>query len=305
MIPDLVRKVKIALPGACGELVQGIYMGSPCLVSCPIDMMVEIEVSVSTGTGKVLLPESMPKTERAVQRALIHFKRSDIDVVVRRSKALPEARGYASSTADILATLFGLARSLQESISAKEATKLAISIEPTDSLAWEDLTLLSYRDGEVIQPLGKISELDVLILDWCRRVDTLTFNSAAHNGIPSELVPVYNEVFSMLFKGIAERDVDLMGQAASLSARMHQKILFKPELDEVFKLAEDVDSPGVCVAHSGSLIGVLLKTGESKEKETIRDYIVSRLPGEPLYSLHAVVEGGPRYISDKSKCLVI
>ncbi len=62
MIPALVRKVKIALPGACGELVQGIYMDSPCLVSCTIDMMVEIEVSVSTGTGKVLLPESMPKT---------------------------------------------------------------------------------------------------------------------------------------------------------------------------------------------------------------------------------------------------
>ncbi len=86
---------------------------------------------------------------------MIHFERRDIDVVVRKSKALPEARGYASSTADILATLFGLARTLQESISAKEATKLAISIEPTDSLAWEDLTLLSYRDGKVIQPLEK------------------------------------------------------------------------------------------------------------------------------------------------------
>ncbi len=109
----------------------------------------------------------------------------------------------------------------------------------------------------------------------------------------------------MLFKGIAERDVDLIGQATSLSARVHQKILFKPELDEVFKLAEDVDSPGICVAHSGSLLGVLLKTGESEEKEKIRDYIVSHLPGEPLHSLHAVVGGGPRYISDKSKCLFI
>ncbi len=302
MISGSIRRVRVALPGACGELVQGMYQERPCLVSCPIDRMVEIEVTVSPGSGRVAVPVSMPKTQQAVRRALKCFNRQDMDVEIRRNQALPEAKGYASSTADILAALFGTAKALKEAISAEKAIKLAISVEPTDSLAWEGLALLAYRDGNFMMPLNDPPPLNVLVLDWGGTVDTLAFNRAKSNNVQPKLSPVHKEAFALLLEGMAERDPDLIGQAASLSAEAHQRILSKPQLDGVMKLAKDAAAPGVCVAHSGSLIGVLLRTGEAEETKKIIDYIVSRLPGKPEYNLYAVVGGGPRYIQEEIKC---
>ena len=294
-----MRKVGVAVPGACGELVQGTLDGVPCLVSCPIDRMAELEVVVTPGSGRLTAPTSMPKTRRAVQLALVALGRPDVDVRIERRHGLPEAKGYASSTADILAALFGLGRALGELVSAERATLLALEVEPTDSLAWDGLALLAHRDGQSMELLGLPPRLCVLVLDWGGKVHTLEFNRADHRAALRHLGSLHQEAFAMLRAGISSGDDGLIGRAATLSARAHQRILFKPQLDAVVKLAKAVGAPGACVAHSGTLIGVLLRPQDATDAV---NYIVSRLPDEPAYDLHRVVAGGPRYIEETVRC---
>lgn len=155
---------------------------------------------------------------------------------IERRRGLPEAKGYASSTADILATLFGLGRTLGEWISAERATRMALEVEPTDSFAWEMLSLLAHRDGRLMEPLGPPPPLCVLVLDWGGKVDTLEFNRADHRATLRRLVPPHREAFAMLRAGVASGDVELIGKAATLSPKAHQRILFKPQLEVVMKL---------------------------------------------------------------------
>jgi len=294
-----VRKVVVAVPGACGELVQGTLDGVPCLVSCPIDRMAEVVVVATPGSGRVRVPATMPKTRWAVQLALAALGRQDVDVRVERRRGLPEAKGYASSTADILAALFGLGRALGERISAEWATHLALELDPTDSLAWHGLALLAHRDGQLMEPLGPPPSLCVLVLDWGGVVYTLEFNRADHRVVLRWLSPLHREAFAMLRAGVASGDVELIGRAATLSAQAHQRILFKPQLEVVAKLAKAVGAPGVCVAHSGTLIGVLLRPQGATEAA---DYILSHLPHKPAHGLHRVVWGGPRYVEETALC---
>ena len=106
-------------------------------------------------------------------------------------------------------------------------------------------------------------------------------------------------VLAMLRGGVASEDIGLIGRASTLSAQAHQCILYKPQLDMVVELANAVGAPGVCVAHSGTLIGVLLPTQGAADTAA---YILSRLPGEPMHCLHSLVQGGPRSIQQVSPC---
>lgn len=294
-----MRKVIVAVPGACGELVQGTLDGVPCLVSCPIDRRAELELTTTPGEGRITTPATMPKTRRALQLALAALGRWDVDVKVERRCGLPEAKGYASSTADILAALFGLGRALGERISPEWATRLALRVEPTDSLAWDGLALLAHRDGKLMKPLEPPPPLCVLALDWGGTVDTLEFNRADRRAALRHLAPLHREAFAMLRAGIALGDIELIGRAATLSAQAHQRILFKPQLEAVVRLAKAVGAAGVCVAHSGTLIGVLLRPRDATDAAA---YIISHLPDVSAYSLHRVIGGGPRYIEREPLC---
>ena len=61
-----------------------------------------------------------------------------------------------------------------------------------------------------------------------------------------------------------------MGKGASLSAGASQHILEKRQLPRVAEFAESVGAVGVCVAHSGTIIGVLLDARERRGKSTFR-----------------------------------
>ena len=66
------RAVRVALPGTCGELVQGTLDGEPCLISCPIDYYSSVEVRFQPQGGWTV-PEHAPKTRAALQAGLAYL----------------------------------------------------------------------------------------------------------------------------------------------------------------------------------------------------------------------------------------
>src|SRR5437870_7146152 len=96
--------VRVALPGTCGELVQGSLDGEPCLISCPLGWYSIAAVRFQS-CGVWTVPAQAPKTRAALHTGLAYLGRTASGGCVHLHTELPRGRGYGSSTADIGATL--------------------------------------------------------------------------------------------------------------------------------------------------------------------------------------------------------
>jgi L-threonine kinase len=281
----------IALPATCGELVQGALDGVPALVSCPIARF---------GTARVQLgdpdvwraPEDAPKAAAAIRAALEYLGRPDLGAVLALDSDIPRGRGYGSSTADVAGAILAVGEALGRSVTPFEAARLAVGIEPSDSTMFPGLTLFDHRGASFYELLGPAPSLTVLVCDPGGEVDTLAFNRRDHRDALKRLAPQHREAFDLLRQAVARGDVEMLGTAATLSARAHQLILNNPLFDEVLELAESLGALGVCRAHSGTLLGILLSPLASGAADI--GYVANRLSGRAQVTAYALVDGGAR-----------
>ena len=288
-----MSKVVVEYPGTCGELFQGILEDIPCLVSCPIDKKVRLEVSLCRGPSMMMLPAGMEKTRRSLEEAVRRFGLSSFFITVRKKNPLPEGRGYASSTADILGALYGLAELSGYSLTPEEATSIAVSVEPTDSLAWPGLALLDHREGRMMRMLGCPPPMDVLVIDSGGFVDTEEFNRRDILPVLRRHAGLYEEACSMLSRGISEGDVSAIGRASAMSALASSSFLPKDGLKEILEIGRSFGSPGICTAHSGTLVGVLLDPSSEDGWGGLVGALRKFLPEGTTIAHHRIVSGGP------------
>lgn len=294
----------VALPAACGELFQGTLDGIPCLVSCPIDQYAYARVEVSTLSPRDCgpsrqpwsVPKDAPKAAAALFKGLSQFGDEAPTGRLRLLSRIPRARGYASSTADVGAALFALAEALGYTLRPAEVARLAVSIEPSDSTLFSGLSLFAHRDGRLRQRLGPAPPLTVIALDPGGEVDTLAFNALDHRAALRRLAPDHREAFRLLLHGLRRRDWRALGGAATLSSRLHQAILRHPLLDMALHLARSVGALGVCRAHSGTVLGLLMDPQEADIEEITRT-LSRALPDAVSVAPYALVGGGPRRVT--------
>jgi L-threonine kinase len=172
----------------------------------------------------------------------------------------------ASSTADIVAAVGATARALGKTLSAEEVARIALSVEPSDGTMFPGVAVFDHREGKVAEVLGSPLPVDILVLDFGGVVDTLEFNGGRHIQRLKEVEPQAKYALDLARQGIQEGDPALIGRAATISAMANQRVLFKPQLEAVMDIAQAVGALGVNVAHSGTVIGVLLDARGSTEK---------------------------------------
>ncbi|MCL4370755.1 MAG: hypothetical protein M1380_07580, partial [Chloroflexi bacterium] len=101
----------------------------------------------------------------------------------------------------------------------------------------------------------------------------------------------------LLRRGLEGNRWDLVGQAATLSARINQRLLPKSELERVIRLGEEHGALGVCAAHSGTLLGVLFSPENERQARDLLAVAADRLDGlEGCWSTR-MVNGGARLVS--------
>ncbi len=281
------------VPGSCGELVQGILDGHNFLVSCPIDIYSVAAVTIVNGTGRVYGDAEASKARRMVELTLAHFRRSDVDVWLKLNNAMPRGKGMASSTADMAAASAATAKALGAcpEMNPRDTARLALEIEPTDSVLYPGITLFDHKRGNLIKMLGNIPPMRVAVLDFGGTVDTVEFNRINRDSILNRMQSVHLEAISLIERGIINRNAHDIGAGASLSAIANQEILFKPQLEDVLRLAEDVGAVGVNVAHSGTVIGMLFDDDVALLKAAIYQSWRKLRGIERIYS-RRVVNGG-------------
>ena len=281
------------VPGSCGELAQGMIDGEYFLVSCPIDMYSTATVEFIHGSGKVHAPADAPKSRRAVELTLECLGRFDVDVSLTLSSPLPRGKGMASSTADVSASIAATVAALgaESAISPSEIARLALRIEPSDGVMLPGISRFDHRQGRVAETIGLPPPMRVLALDFGGSVDTLEFNSVNREDILQCMQPAFENALALITRGIESGCPDYIAAGATSSAVTNQKLLYKPQLDPVLRLADAEGALGVNVAHSGTILGMLF---EDAPELTRRAALRARhtLPGlRRTYDLRIVAGG--------------
>jgi L-threonine kinase len=244
-------RIKVKIPGSCGELIQGTVNGSPFLVTCPIDSYTEVIVSDQTTSLNGLGVKSL----LALQKTLIFLGVDTYPYGMSLRSNLLQGKGMASSSADIAAVCFATAASLKKKLSSTEVGSIAASIEPTDGVFYNGIVCMNHMTGECIKLLGELPQMHIAIFDTGGLVDTLCFHQRDDlHHLNKENEPLLKKAIRLLREPYCAESI---GEAASISSLANQKILEKTLLTEIIFTAKSFGAVGVNVAHSGTIIGLL------------------------------------------------
>ncbi len=257
-----VKTAHANVPGTCGEWLQGWLDGEPVLVSCPIDRYSRVRAGLRSDGHLRITPRRCVKSLQAARAVLaLGDYRGGLDLAV--TSALPQGRGYASSTADIVAVCRATSAVLGRHLSAETIGRLACGIEPSDSLMFPGWTLFAYRSGAWHVPLGAGLRLPLVILDPGSALDTVVFNRGLDLRRIAALEPQTREALALLASGLRASDPTAIGAAARLSAMAYQSVAYSEMVAQAAGWARTLGAGGPIRAHSGSIVGLLFAAREA------------------------------------------
>jgi L-threonine kinase len=282
--------VTVWLPATAGELVQGTVDGVHVHVSAPIDWYAAADFV--RDDAPLRGPAARPKALAAL-RALLASRGLPERGRLRIVSEVPPGKGLGSSTADIGAALFAAARAYGLALTSEEAAQLALAIEPTDGSLFPGIVAFDHREGRWVEPLGEPPPVAIVLLDPGGVVDTVAYNAVDRSAVLALNEAITREALAMARAAVRAGDVALLGEAASLSATAHQTILPKPLLSAALSAGREAGGAGVCVAHSGTALGILFDA-RRVDLEAVCWWVARRLDC-PTRLVH-LVSGGPRLV---------
>lgn len=247
-------KVTVKAPGSCGELAQGTIDGKNFLITCPIDVYSEVTVTADAYTPLHIGSKALT----AINKTKQYLQIQDYSFHVSVKSDLPLGKGMASSSADISATCQSIALSAGTLLTPDEIADIALSIEPTDGIFYPGIVLFDHVHGYLRQYLGNAIPMYIVIFDVGGEIDTLHFNKRHDlKELNQANECQVRQALDLISKGLATKDISLIGKGATISALANQKILFKPYLEEIIAIGLSWGAVGVNIAHSGTVVGVL------------------------------------------------
>ena len=278
-------------PGVCGELAQGIMGDAYFLVTCPVDYFSRVQVRLFSGGPGVEAPVDCAKTAAAVAATLAHLGRGDLKAAVTVSNPIPKGKGLGSSSADLAAAIGATALALGIELDPAVIAGIALSVEPTDGVMLSGIALFDHRNGQILESLGPPPPMEIVGLDLGGTVDTVEFNRVDRSSLWRSVEAESVRAMEMVRTGVENSDPVLVGRGATVGAKASQKILPKARFDDVLNFANEVGAVGVNVAHSGTVLGVLLDARERRGKSTFRRALEAFPEAENIYHFRLIGGG--------------
>lgn len=288
-------RATVAMPGSCGELVQGTIEGIPFHITCPVDVFSLTTVELGNGCEPLICPMERTKASAALHRTLELLGKGNTSGRMTIESPLPLSKGMASSTADVAGAVEATCHALGHPPDPSRTAQIALGIEPSDGTFFPGIVAFDHRQGKLLIPLGMPPPIDIIVLDCGGQVDTLAFNARDWSTLLRKTEPRVKEAFTAVKEGIASADPDLIGMGATISARANQEIAFKPQLEKAESVAREVGAVGINIGHSGTVIGILLDAKKADRGDVAR-YVAPRLDGLELLFVCSLVGGGGRLL---------
>ncbi|MFP5115278.1 GHMP family kinase ATP-binding protein [Bacillaceae bacterium C204] len=242
--------------GTFGELVQGIIGERPFLITLPIPTLrSEATFIPDPGISKIRVVDSKRKAMRAGEMLLQLFGIKGGGHLEIRSN-IPVGKGLASSSADIVAALRAISHSYSLSLTNETISTIAAKLEPTDGVMYEEVVAYDYIHGQLMESFGVLPPYILVGMDLGGTINTIEFNQAP-KAYSRDDRKHFSEAYDLVKKGFRDKNLSYICKAATMSARVNQKILPKPVFHQLEKLALTYQG-GTVIAHSGTIAGILI-----------------------------------------------
>lgn len=248
-----------------GELFQGQVEDETsalrrCLVSLPCRALYS-EVTFQPGTNGALCitPPHKKKARKAVELTLSHLHASGAGGEISVQSSVPEAKGCGSSTADCVAAVIAAADAVSVQLPEEDIARLVVEAEvASDNFMFHRAVLFAHREGVVLEDYARrFPRLEVLGIDTAPEghVETLKYPPAEYSW---RQLQSFCTLTGALRRAVRKNDIRLLGRVATASSNINQEFLPKPMFMEIRQIAEHAGALGVSVAHSGTVLSILL-----------------------------------------------
>ncbi|MEK8104316.1 hypothetical protein NKG94_02610 [Micromonospora sp. M12] len=170
---------------------------------------------------------------------------------------LPEGKGLASSSADLVATVRAVGAAVGMRLSAARIESFLRHIEPSDGVMYDEIVAFYQRQVRLCRPLGRLPALTIVAHDEGGQVDTIS-----HSRRPSPFSAAdereYARLLDELTDAVATGDLSTVGRISTRSAVLNSKSRVRYDVDALRRACHDVDGLGLVLAHSGTMLGVAL-----------------------------------------------
>ncbi len=249
--------------GTFGELLQGALPDRPdraegdFLVTLPITRWATATFRTSDDPATLdVVPRHKEKALRLVSMILADLP-SPVGGRLTIDSTLPEGKGLASSSADLVATARAVGNALGVAMPPRRIEVYLSRIEPTDGVLYPGIVAFQHRSVRLLSRLGSLPPMVVVSVDEGGAVDTVDFNripkpfTAAHKR-------EYADLLERLSVAVARHDLAAVGAVATRSAQLNQMLRHKWTLAPLLDVCRDVGGLGIVTSHSGTTLGILL-----------------------------------------------
>lgn len=258
--------------GHHGELVQGLFEDDGAqlrraLVSLPCRQLRSKARFIANNSDSVsVMPASREKARRAAELAISAFGRPGSGGELAIDSNIPIGRGMGSSTADVLASILAILDWLAIEARSEDVMRLAVSAETAcdSTLFRQQAVLFAHRDGIVVESFRRpLPPIDFISIETTpgMTVDTLEFAPARYDRMEIE---TFRPLRGLLRAAIKNADARMLGRVATASARINERFLPKPRLNEIEAIGARFDAIGIQVAHSGTVVGLMFDAMDRK-----------------------------------------
>lgn len=243
------RNKWFSCPGSCGELFQGVKDGQEFLLTYGINRKSYARLVREEEKTEFAIGEKVSKVLKQLAPLKDGWK-------LEKKSTLPIGKGMSSSTADMLVGLQALAVFQNRYLTAEELTTFCCQIEPTDSIAFTDWTVINPLTGQILFQTDWKPEIYVYILE--PRKTEWTVELARMTESPSYPIQASQALLDNFKEACRSKNEVLLGQIATTSALLNNTRLPKPYLADILSIVKSLGLLGVNVAHSGTVVGILM-----------------------------------------------
>ena len=299
---DVIGTATASAPGTCGELVQGMIGGAHFLVTCPINQFSRATVTLrvaDSGQPSVAVRgiDHLPKTMQAVSIALEKLAPrlgiAKLTAEVTIANPIPAGKGMGSSSADIAAAVGAAGLAVGQPFTPEAIAKIALSVEPSDGVMFPGIALFDHRCGSIAESLGPPPPMEVIVIDTGGTVDTLEFNRVDRTALWKRIASRTDEALELVREGVRRSDPALVGRGATVSARAGHLPETSEWVERAVAFAESESAAGINVAHSGTVVGILLDARQRRSKPVYRRAVEAFADAESVEHFR-VIGGGVR-----------
>jgi len=253
---------KATAVGKCGELVWGeLPDGTRFQVTCPVALSasVLVEVFASEGTRVTCHPQNQ-QVSKALLSAAQMLEVTPTRILAEFSNKSPVSSDFGYQEAEIVAAGRALAAACECQASEEDIAVMARTVMRQPALnAYKKPAAVDIDSGELIRDWDWRPSLAIAAVIPQAPITQKPYDSTARQKRSGE----YAEIIAQMDQAVTKRDTRAFVDAAAWSCQINQDLYPHPYFKKVSALADKLDALGVCMAHHGSVIGIVFDAFDS------------------------------------------